>query len=119
MSETRFTPGPWVVKFNADETEAEINGPNDYGVQAFDLGGTFQIYGRKAWETEVANLHLIAAAPDLYDGCNALLGLIQLILGRDDLPPDLRVALTDNHRVIEAEAAIARARGETSEGSGT
>src|SRR5690349_6406392 len=41
-------------------------------------------------------------------GCRAVLGLFQLIRGRDDLPATLREALTDNHRIAEAEAAVAQ-----------
>ena len=52
---------------------------------------------------------LLAAAPALLDGCNALLGLIQLVSGRDDMPTAIREALTTSHRVAEAKAAIARA----------
>ena len=56
-----------------------------------------------------ANAHLVAAAPDLLNGCRALLGLLQLISGRDDVSDDLREVLRTNHRVEEAEAAIAKA----------
>jgi hypothetical protein len=54
---------------------------------------------------------IIAAAPKLYDGCNALLGLLQLVLGRDDLTPELRYVLETNHRIEEARAAVAKADG--------
>jgi hypothetical protein len=66
----------------------------------------------KPSEAGQANARLIAAAPELYDGCNAMLGLVQLLLGRDDLSDDLRLALTTNHRIAEAEAAVAKAGGE-------
>jgi hypothetical protein len=56
-----------------------------------------------------ANARLIAAAPDLKNGCNALLGLISLILARDDLTPELREVLTNNHRIDEAHNAIVKA----------
>lgn len=42
----------------------------------------------------------------MVSGCNAVLGLIQLIVGRDDLPAELRLALIGNHRVNEANAAL-------------
>jgi hypothetical protein len=42
----------------------------------------------------------------LVDGCNAVLGLIQLISHRKDLSPELRAVLTNNHRVQEAEATL-------------
>lgn len=55
-----------------------------------------------------ANARLVAAAPDLLDGCNALLGLIQLVCDRDDMPAAIREALTTSHRVDEARAALAK-----------
>jgi hypothetical protein len=60
-----------------------------------------------------ANATLVAAAPDLKDGCNALLGLIQLVCARDDMPPAIREALETSHRIAEARAAIAKAEGRT------
>jgi hypothetical protein len=42
----------------------------------------------------------------LLDGCNALVGLIQLVSSRDDIPPEVRDILRTNHRVIEAQRAI-------------
>jgi hypothetical protein len=58
-----------------------------------------------------ANARLIAAAPDLLDGCNALLGLLQLLSHRDDISDDVREFLTKGHRIDEAEAAVAKATG--------
>ena len=60
-----------------------------------------------------ANARLIAAAPDLLDGCKALLGLLQLVCARDDVPPSLAAEINANHRAISARAAIARAEGRT------
>jgi len=48
----------------------------------------------------------------LYDGCNALLGLIQLLAANPDTPPALLRILTESHRIAEAEQAVSRARGE-------
>lgn len=42
---------------------------------------------------------------------NAMLGLIQLVSGRDDLTPELREVFRTNHRIGEAQAAIAKATG--------
>lgn len=55
---------------------------------------------------------LIAAAPELKNGCAALLGLLQLICARDDVPAAIRHILMDSYRVDEARAAIAKAEGE-------
>lgn len=54
---------------------------------------------------------LIAASSDLYDGCNALLGLLQLIENRCDA--ELLEIIRTNHRVDEAKAAVAKAEGRT------
>ena len=48
-------------------------------------------------------------AEALLNGCNALLGLIQLVRSRPDISPEIREALTTSHRIDEAMAAIARA----------
>lgn len=60
-----------------------------------------------------------AVIKQMTDGCNAVLGLVQLIQGRDDLPAQLRVVLIDNHRVNEAKAAVrAAAQWQGREGEG-
>lgn len=51
----------------------------------------------------------MGAAPDLKNGCNALLGLIQLVCARDDISSEIREALETSHRVSEACAALAKA----------
>lgn len=59
-------------------------------------------------ETADANARLIAAAPDLFEACNGLLGLLQLIQARLDVSPSLSNVLLTNHRVVAAHAAVAR-----------
>jgi hypothetical protein len=93
----RFTPGPWEW-WDDGESAVRIAEASE---QKFIASTILP-----------SNARLIAAAPELYDGCNAMLGLVQLILGRDDLSAELREALTTNHRIAEAEAATAKARGE-------
>jgi hypothetical protein len=46
---------------------------------------------------------------DLVNGCNALLGLIQLVCSRDDMPPAIREALETSHRLEEARASLSLA----------
>jgi hypothetical protein len=101
VSEPRFTPGPWDAL------------PKAHYVHVAGKGHVAKI--TNPWNDGAereANVRLIAAAPELYDGCNALLGLVQLILGRDDLSDELREVLTTNHRIAEASAATAKARGD-------
>lgn len=52
----------------------------------------------------------------LLDGCRALDGLLTLVLGRDDLTPELREAISTSHRREEARAAIAKATTQSEEG---
>ena len=47
---------------------------------------------------------------DLVDGCNALLGLFQLLCARDDAPAWLKDAFETSHRVTEARAILSRAQ---------
>ena len=107
MSMPQFTPGPWrmlSVPYATGERFQIVHG------RRRPIAATMA--GDRSHSKIMADAHLIAAAPELYDGCNAMLGLIQLVLGRDDLTDDLRLALTTNHRIAEAEAATAKARGE-------
>jgi hypothetical protein len=68
--------------------------------------------GGRLSEERDAHARLFAAAPDLLNGCNSLLGLIHLISSRSDFPPDIKLLLANNHRIIDAQAAIAKATGE-------
>jgi hypothetical protein len=117
------TPGPW----SADDGDGQyfgifgLNGePLAYLAETSSthdqpLPGQWVTHPGGEWECRLAehaaNAHLIAAAPDLFDGCNALLGLIQLVCARDDMPPEIREALETSHRREEARIAVAKARG--------
>lgn len=39
---------------------------------------------------------------DLQNALNGLLGLIQLVAGRQDISPEVRDALTTGHRIVDA-----------------
>ena len=54
-------------------------------------------------------LRAVNCHADLVDGCNALLGLFQLLCARDDAPAWLKDAFETSHRVTEARAALAKA----------
>lgn len=130
MINTKHTPGPWEAGPWIDShgghvyrvikgTSRNIGAVSVYGKRPDGSSG-----GRKlksggftktvSVEECEANVYLIVAAPDLLNGCNALLGLCTLLLARDDLPSDVRKVLTDNHRIAEARAAVARAKGRES-----
>jgi hypothetical protein len=97
------TMGPWSVgAFNSSSDEVEI--------VTGDLMTVTNVLGPgRVDEQTLADARLIAAAPDLLDGCKALLGLLQLLDGRPDMPPLMREAINSNHRIAEAKAAIAKA----------
>lgn len=58
-----------------------------------------------------ARIRLEAAAPDLLNGCKALLGLLQLLANREDIPEHIHAYLTRGHLIDEARAAVAKAEG--------
>lgn len=43
------------------------------------------------------------------DALAGMVGLVQLVLGRDDLTPELRFVLETNHRIVEAVVVLNRA----------
>ncbi len=88
MSEAKFTPGPWRVRFgNIGHVTAE-NGALVAKCQRLTSLCNLQ-----------ANAHLIAAAPDLYEALERVIKII------DDSPWCLKLT--------EERAALAKARGET------
>ena len=108
---TQPTPGPWVLG-PPDRTACEIwvypaNDDAAPSVARVPVGDKMRDI-----KEQLATAHLIGAAPKLLDGCNALLGLVQLLLCRDDLPEEVYDILNTNHRIEEARAAIALAEPE-------
>ncbi len=120
MSKPAFTPGPW----RTFVLPKLLNTPNNIGIatefkaviSTDCTGAEFEakyvavaIGTPTSGDATAANARLIAASPALYDGCAALLGLIQLLSYRNDISDAARQVLTESHRVREAEAAIAKA----------
>lgn len=95
MTTTRWTPGPWSIHGNGDETEeAAIRRE---GVGTF-VAHVFVDRGMPAGEAR-ANAALLSAAPELHA---ALAGLVDVI---DRLGP------MNTPRVVAARAALAKANG--------
>lgn len=96
MSETKFTPGPWMVdpRFDRDiqtaDAELEIACTNEHVL----TGGV-----KPDAEQQRANARLIAAAPDLYEAAYGLL------YSSEDVS-------TYDHFYSALRAALAKARGE-------
>jgi hypothetical protein len=94
MSETRFTPGPWVWH-SEDEDSAWLTSGD---VTVLDYKGC----GSHHYEAEnPADLSLIASAPDLYAALADLVDVID------------RLGAIRSSRMDDARAALAKARGET------
>lgn len=126
MSDTKFTPGPWVAKEHHPENEiatvANV-GCFQVGIEAPGFpGGNYRDNDLSA-ETEDARL--IAAAPDLYAALDDVLREA-VILSDDYLsafehePNDHCIQCWDKARWLrasaaanKARAALARARGES------
>ena len=65
---SKFTKGPWDIKFNGGETQI---------IAGKDVLMSDMTY--YPWNPEnVHDWHLIAAAPDMYDALEELLGFIEL-----------------------------------------
>lgn len=87
----------------------EHNGSGHVFIVKDDGKKLASIWGPAALKEKAADL--FSAAPELLNGCNALDGLLTLLLARDDLPPAVREAMETSHRRQEARAAVAKATG--------
>lgn len=90
MSDTKFTPGPWVVY-------------EDY--RSFDVGvGFYEVcsidYVQSTYESDKANAYLIAASPRMYRALENLLNEVE------------REGTYCKKECEEARKALAKARGE-------
>ena len=102
-NERKWTAGPW-------RTE---NRNGKWPVSVVTMSGKLVAPfcgGPKPHET--ANAHLIAAAPELYEALEELLGNVQTLLApHDTMPHD---PLSGVPCISTAQAALAKARGEQS-----
>lgn len=89
MTEAKFTPGPW--RYEQDFLSCRVAAPK--------FGGVAKVFGSNP--TCVANAHLIAAAPELYEALEA----VELARNSDE-PHDWQRATN------LSAAALAKARGE-------
>lgn len=96
-------------------TARQIGIPWTYEVHELSEGMSAIIYDDTGTRARTDHLSEEAAAfivkavngfDDLVNGINALLGLIQLVGNRDDIPAEVKAALTNSHRLDEARAAL-------------
>ncbi|MFT8896306.1 MAG: hypothetical protein ABF968_05005 [Acetobacter sp.] len=118
MSETKFTPGPWIAFKGAGWC---ISRPNARMAHMVGMRAHFSMVSAENDDEKEAqaNAHLIAAAPDLYE---ALKGLIKILSDRgveldcmSSPTPLIKLLNTEEEEaVVEmANSALAKARGET------
>ncbi|OYR25698.1 hypothetical protein CEV34_2667 [Brucella pseudogrignonensis] len=116
MADTKFTPGPWHLCAHLANIDKEIEcgcgfrgviyGPEGIGYAICQPGFDSDNEGEEGLSpprydrmTEIANAHLIAASPELYEALEDVLGLIT---------PEFK----ECPMVAFAKAALAKARGE-------
>src|SRR3982750_1254786 len=107
---TAYTPGPWEA--GRSDMKSEINscfGKWVYAGDRFIAGATSQDI--ESWDEVMANAHLIAAAPEMYE---ALLPAINLLANIEYVHPniddsaDIHISVKNLRRMV---AAIAKAEG--------
>jgi len=95
---TKHTPGPWSAELNGEDGKMEVHD---------ESGCTCTVHGLKSDPEHVANLHLIAAAPDL-------LKALRLLVDHASQYAAMPLAHSDTHKhVALARAAIAKAEGQS------
>lgn len=121
MADLNITPGTFYARRNKAFWEVQVCPPDtpkdsDVGVGYPYNAHVAYVWGKNA-DTETseahakANAHLFAGSKGLYAAVNALQGLLQLLASRDDSPFTME-DIQANHRWIEAEEALKKARGE-------
>ena len=101
MTDAKHTPGPW-GSIAEVEGHITITGPDGYGIAEVDVADTF-----KRGHDGVANVHLIAAAPDLLKALEVLYAYAK------EMGEGMLHQPTGGSKVrAQVEAAIRKARGE-------
>lgn len=111
MSETKFTPGPWLSDQTLVYTLTPVldaTGKPEFwnGKPVVENAWSAHVTRNKhniSWPELVANTYLIAAAPDLYEALAAIV----------DHETNKRDFFTWGKKVDAATAALKKARGET------
>jgi len=97
MSDTNFTPGPWIKSGLPSQYPEAVNADGPVNICRVPVG-----------EERDANAALIAASPDLYAACERILLALEA-----DAEQGHRFALTTNGAAVnDLRSALRKARGE-------
>ena len=96
--EAKHTPGPWVVKVSKEEdADWALKWPTIVAENGYMVVGTEGLYGDK--KTDIANAHLIAAAPELLEALKHCIDWLNAAGIDEDMPVQM-----------QARSAIAKAQ---------
>jgi hypothetical protein len=101
MSEPKFTPGPWEVETGVDDI-VWVDGPATSVCDLYHTSGQGKLIVKP---NAVANAHLIASSPELFEALATLMACAEVRAGNVD--PLFSEPLE------KARIALAKARGET------
>lgn len=111
---SKHTQGPWEAEHHKSEPPSAADDPGywtiDGRVLADKFGPVADTLNRHhciSPDEDRANAKLMAAAPELLDACNGLLGLLMLIENRCDV--ELLNIIRTNHRVAYALTVTTKA----------
>jgi len=118
MSEAKFTPGPWYSFDNKSLNGTYWIGPSSFfSIAEVRNGAEDEEYGGD--KAELANAHLIAAAPDLYEALEIAVANLRCATVCSDADEDDEEAiqLRDAWKrdIDRCREALSRARGEVNE----
>ena len=109
--EAKFTPGPWATDIEVKTFDGQILDATIYVNHGSGKGGAICIFQHDPEDgldntdpEQIANAHLIAAAPELYEALGALENCRQTIHGQ---------FVVSKEGIDRARAALAKARGES------
>lgn len=100
------TPGPWIVR--PSDTDDAFDVMTEDG---FYVAQAFEMYGPNDEVVTLANAHLIAATPDLFDACKSAQATFKTMALRGERTPLSQIKAT----VDALSAALALANGQQKE----
>ncbi len=92
-----YTPGAWKVGFKGwGETPIVFVKPSSVPIEIVECSG----------DESIANAHLVAAAPDMYEACKELISLQKLKPEERDVANAMRI-------ITDIDKALAKAEGKS------